>query len=70
MGSGTGSDALAGLYPELEVIGVDIDQTMVDLATERYRRKQPALRGRGHRGGGVRGRERSTRSSTRRCCTT
>jgi hypothetical protein len=39
MGSGTGSDALAGLYPELEVIGVDIDQTMVDLATERYRRK-------------------------------
>ena len=38
MGSGTGSDALAGLYPELEVIGVDIDQTMVDLATERYRR--------------------------------
>ncbi len=39
MGSGTGSDALAGLYPELEVIGVDIDQTMVELATERYRRE-------------------------------
>jgi SAM-dependent methyltransferase len=38
MGSGTGSDALAGLDPELEGIGVDIDRTMVELAAERYRR--------------------------------
>jgi SAM-dependent methyltransferase len=36
MGSGTGSHALAALYPELQVIGVDVDPTMVTLAKERY----------------------------------
>ena len=37
MGSGTGSQALASLYPALEVIGVDISATMVELAAERHR---------------------------------
>jgi SAM-dependent methyltransferase len=37
MGSGQGSHALAALYPRLEVVGVDIDPTMVALAAERYR---------------------------------
>lgn len=37
MGSGTGSEALAALYPGLEVIGVDVDPQMVALASERYR---------------------------------
>ncbi len=37
MGSGTGSHALAALYPSLEVIGVDINPVMVELARERYR---------------------------------
>jgi ubiquinone/menaquinone biosynthesis C-methylase UbiE len=37
MGSGTGSHALAALYPSLDVIGVDINPTMVELARERYR---------------------------------
>jgi SAM-dependent methyltransferase len=32
MGSGTGSHALAALYPRLEVVGVDIDPTIVALA--------------------------------------
>lgn len=36
MGSGTGSHALAALYPALDVIGVDLDPMMVDLASERY----------------------------------
>ncbi len=36
MGSGTGSHALAALYPSLQVVGVDLDSTMVDLATQRY----------------------------------
>jgi hypothetical protein len=36
MGSGTGSHALAALYPALEVIGVDLDPTMVEIAAERY----------------------------------
>jgi SAM-dependent methyltransferase len=36
MGSGAGSHALAALYPQLEVIGVDVDATMVALARERY----------------------------------
>lgn len=36
MGSGTGSEALAALYPALDVVGVDLDPTMVELATERY----------------------------------
>ncbi len=36
MGSGTGSHALAALYPALDVVGVDLDPTMVDIATERY----------------------------------
>jgi SAM-dependent methyltransferase len=37
MGSGTGSQALAALYPSLEVVGVDVNPTMVALARERYR---------------------------------
>jgi SAM-dependent methyltransferase len=36
MGSGAGSHALAALYPQLEVVGVDVDPTMVALAHERY----------------------------------
>ncbi len=36
MGSGTGSEALAALYPALEVIGVDVDSTAVTMAKERY----------------------------------
>ncbi len=36
MGSGSGSHALAQLYPELEVVGVDIDPKMVDGARERF----------------------------------
>ena len=36
MGSGAGSHALAALYPGLEVIGVDLDPTMVRLARERH----------------------------------
>ncbi|MGE0489715.1 MAG: methyltransferase domain-containing protein [Vulcanimicrobiota bacterium] len=37
MGSGSGSFALASLYPGLEVVGVDINPTMVEMARERYR---------------------------------
>ena len=37
MGSGAGSQALAALYPQLEVVGVDVDPTMVALADERYK---------------------------------
>src|SRR5215470_16622949 len=37
MGSGQGSHALAALYPRLDVGGVDIDATMVELARESYR---------------------------------
>jgi hypothetical protein len=37
MGSGTGSHALAALYPSLDVVGVDLDPEIVALATERYR---------------------------------
>ncbi len=37
MGSGSGSFALASLYPELTVIGVDLDPEMVRRARERYR---------------------------------
>src|SRR5437867_4234724 len=36
MGSGQGSHALAALYPRLEVVGVDIDATMVTLARARH----------------------------------
>jgi SAM-dependent methyltransferase len=36
VGSGTGSHALAALYPALEVVGVDISDTMVELARERF----------------------------------
>lgn len=32
MGSGAGSKALAALYPRLEVVGVDIDATIIELA--------------------------------------
>ncbi len=42
MGSGTGSDALAALYPSLQVTGVDISDTMVELAAKRFIR--PNLR--------------------------
>lgn len=38
MGSGTGSDALASLYPELEVVGVDLDPEMVARARARFDR--------------------------------
>ena len=38
MGSGTGSDALASLYPELEVVGVDLDPEMVARAQARFDR--------------------------------
>jgi len=37
MGSGTGSFALASLYPGLSVVGVDVDPGMVARAAERYR---------------------------------
>jgi SAM-dependent methyltransferase len=36
MGSGAGSHALAALYPQLEVVGVDVDPTMVALARQRH----------------------------------
>jgi SAM-dependent methyltransferase len=36
MGSGAGSHALAALYPQLKVIGVDVDPQMVSSARERY----------------------------------
>jgi SAM-dependent methyltransferase len=36
MGSGGGSFALASLYPDLEVVGVDVNPTMVERASERY----------------------------------
>lgn len=37
MGSGTGSEALAALYPALQVVGVDVNPEMVAIASERYR---------------------------------
>jgi len=37
MGSGSGSQALASLYPGLDVVGVDVNPTMVVLARERHR---------------------------------
>jgi len=37
MGSGAGSHALASLYPGLDVVGVDVSETMVTLAREKYR---------------------------------
>ena len=36
MGSGAGSYALAALYPDLQVTGVDVDEAMVELARRRY----------------------------------
>lgn len=42
MGSGTGSHALAALYPGLQVVGVDVSEQMVALARERW--KEPNLR--------------------------
>lgn len=36
MGSGTGSEALAALYPGLDVVGVDLDPTMVARAHARF----------------------------------
>ena len=33
MGSGTGTEALAALYPEMDVVGVDVSTTMVDRAS-------------------------------------
>lgn len=38
MGSGTGSEALAALYPELAVVGVDLDPEMVERARARFHR--------------------------------
>lgn len=38
MGSGTGSDALAGLYPSIRVTGVDINPEMVERAAAKYQR--------------------------------
>src|SRR5262249_11980188 len=35
--SGSGSLALASLYPDLEVVGVDVDPNMVALAREKHR---------------------------------
>jgi SAM-dependent methyltransferase len=37
MGSGAGSEALAALYPRLDVIGVDVDPTLAAMAREKYR---------------------------------
>lgn len=37
MGSGAGSHALAALYPRLQVVGVDLDPTMVELARRQHR---------------------------------
>ena len=37
MGSGTGSEALAALYPALQVVGVDVNPEMVAIARDRYR---------------------------------
>src|SRR5262249_14804807 len=36
MGSGSGSHALAALYPDLDVVGVDVDPNMVALAREKF----------------------------------
>ncbi len=36
MGSGTGSHALAALYPALQVVGVDVSEKLVELARDRY----------------------------------
>lgn len=36
MGSGAGTAALAALYPELTVVGVDVDPRMVELAREKH----------------------------------
>lgn len=38
MGSGTGSEALAALYPSIRVTGVDINPEMVQRAASRYQR--------------------------------
>src|SRR3954452_3867576 len=37
MGSGAGSEELASLYPALQVVGVDVSETMVELARAKYR---------------------------------
>lgn len=36
MGSGSGSEALAALYPRLKVVGVDVNPTMVEIASRQY----------------------------------
>ncbi len=36
MGSGSGSFALARLYPQLQVVGIDVNPTMVETARETY----------------------------------
>ncbi len=36
MGSGAGSFALASLYPELDVVGVDVNPAMVAIAADKY----------------------------------
>lgn len=44
MGSGQGSAALAQLYPRLEVIGVDIDPTVVELARRAHQHPNLSFR--------------------------
>ena len=44
MGSGAGSHALAALYPALDVVGVDVNATMVRLARERYQLENLSFR--------------------------
>ena len=44
MGSGAGSDALAALYPELDVVGVDLDDEMVDRARKTFERANLTFR--------------------------
>lgn len=39
MGSGSGSEALAALYPAIQVTGVDINPEMVERAAAKYQRK-------------------------------
>jgi SAM-dependent methyltransferase len=44
MGSGSGSEALAALYPRLQVVGLDVNPTMVELASRTYQRPNLSFR--------------------------
>lgn len=44
MGSGTGSDSLAALYPGLDVVGVDVSPQIVEIASARYQRPNLSFR--------------------------